>query len=108
LAGSAGFRFTHAFFRQTLYEEIFAPRRVRRHRLVATSLEDVYACRLDEHAAELAEQFSQSTDPGDLAKAVQYGELAASRARRLCVRTPRRRDTYFRDGFRDGGAATVR
>src|SRR5207245_2362432 len=27
--GAVGFRFTHAFFRQTLYEEIFIPRRIR-------------------------------------------------------------------------------
>ena len=39
-----------------------------------------YAAALDEHAAELAEHFSHSTDPDDLAKAVRYGELAAQRA----------------------------
>lgn len=81
VVGALGFRFTHAFFRQTLYEEIFAPRRVRWHRLVAAALEDVYAGGLDEHAGELAEHFSQSTDPGDLTRAVKYGELAANRAR---------------------------
>ena len=27
--GAMAFRFTHAFFRQTLYEEMFAPRRIR-------------------------------------------------------------------------------
>ncbi len=36
--------------------------------------------RLTEHAAELAEHFAQSTDPADLAKAVEYGQLAARRA----------------------------
>ena len=36
--------------------------------------------RLEEHAAELAEHFSQSTDPADLKKAVDYGEMAAKRA----------------------------
>src|SRR5205814_1476120 len=33
-----------------------------------------------DHAAELAEHFSQSTDRADLQKAVEYGELAAQRS----------------------------
>lgn len=74
------FRFAHAFFRQTLYEELFAPRRIRIHQQVGRALEEVYAQRLEEHADELAEHFSQSTETGDLAKAVQYGEMAAKRS----------------------------
>src|SRR5207237_8009949 len=80
LSGVLGFRFTHAFSRQTLYEEIFAPRRIRLHQQVGRALEEVYARRLDEHAAELAEHFSQSTEEADLEKAVHYGGLAAERA----------------------------
>jgi len=78
--GSIRYRFAHAFFRQTLYEELIAPRRLRLHQQVAAALEQQYASRLEEHAAELAEHFAQSTDRGDLAKAVRYGELAAQRA----------------------------
>ena len=81
--GSVGFRFTHAFFRQTLYEEIFAPRRIRLHQRVGHAQEEVYARRLEEHAAELAEHFAQSTETLDLEKAVRYGELAAERAMRV-------------------------
>ena len=44
------------------------------------AFEEVYARRLEEHAAELAEHFSQSTETADLEKAVRYGELAAHRA----------------------------
>jgi tetratricopeptide (TPR) repeat protein len=40
----------------------------------------LYARHLEGHAAELAEHFSHSTDPADLAKAVSYGEIAARRA----------------------------
>src|SRR5262249_46498478 len=76
-AGVLAYRFAHAFFRQTLYEELFTPRRIRLHQQVARALERRYATRLEEHAAELAEHFAQSTDPEDLAKAAQYGELAA-------------------------------
>ena len=74
------YRFSHAFFKQTLYEEIIAPRRIRLHQQVGQALEEVYAKRLEEHAAELAEHFSHSSDSADLAKAVSYSEMAAQRA----------------------------
>jgi pentatricopeptide repeat protein len=78
--GLVRYRFTHAFFRQTLYEEMIAPQRLKLHQQVARSLETLYAKRLKEHATELAEHFSHSTDPADLKKAVDYGEMAAKRA----------------------------
>jgi len=74
------YRFAHAFFRQTLYEEIIAPRRIRLHQQVARAIEEVYATKLEDHAAELAEHFSQSSESADLVKAVSYGEMAARRA----------------------------
>jgi tetratricopeptide (TPR) repeat protein len=78
--GQVRYRFTHAFFRQTLYEEMIAPQRLKLHQQVARALEKQYADRLGEHAAELAEHFSHSTDPADLKKAIEYGEMAAKRA----------------------------
>jgi tetratricopeptide (TPR) repeat protein len=78
--GLLRYRFTHAFFRQTLYEEMIAPQRLKLHRQVANTLEDLYARHLKEHAVELAEHFSHSTDPTGLAKAVSYAEMAAKRA----------------------------
>ena len=74
------YRFTHAFFRQTLYEEIFGGRRVRLHQQVGRALENVYARNLKDHATELAEHFGQSSDEADLSKAVLYGKLGAERA----------------------------
>jgi tetratricopeptide (TPR) repeat protein len=78
--GVVRYRFTHAFFRQTLYEEMIAPQRLKLHQQVARSLETLYAKRLGEHATELAEHFSHSTDPADLKKAIEYGEMSAKRA----------------------------
>jgi hypothetical protein len=78
--GTIGFRFTHAFFRQTLYEEIFAPRRIRLHQQIGRTLESVYNRRLEEHAPELAEHFAQSTEVNDLEKAVRYSSLASKRS----------------------------
>src|SRR5262249_7664873 len=42
-AGVLRFRFAHAFFRQTLYEELFSARRLRLHQDVARALEEQYA-----------------------------------------------------------------
>src|SRR6266508_2032665 len=78
--GSLRYRFAHAFFRTALYEEMIAARRLRLHQEVARALEAQYANRREEHAAELAEHYGQSTDRADLAKAVEYSELAAKRA----------------------------
>jgi tetratricopeptide (TPR) repeat protein len=78
--GLVRYRFTHAFLRQTLYEEMIAPQRLKLHRQVAHTLETLYARHLKEHAVELAEHFSHSTDPTGLAKAVSYAEMAAKRA----------------------------
>ena len=80
VGAGVSFRFTHAFFRQTLYEETIAPRRIRLHQQVARALEARYQVRPEEHAVELAEHFSYSSDASDLAKAVHFGELAANRA----------------------------
>ena len=80
IGGIVSFWFSHAFIRQTLYEEIFTPRRMRLHQRVAQAVEEAHAARLEEHAAELAEHFSHSSDPSALAKAVEYGEIVAQRA----------------------------
>jgi DNA-binding CsgD family transcriptional regulator len=74
------YRFCHAFFRQTLYDEIVAPRRIRLHQQVAHALEEVHAQRLEEHAAELAEHYAFSSNTVDLAKAVHFAELSAKSA----------------------------
>ena len=80
VGGALGFRFAHAFFRQTLYEETFAPRRIRLHQQVGRALEEMHSARPEEHAAELTDHFAQSTEREDLQKALRYGEMAAERA----------------------------
>jgi tetratricopeptide (TPR) repeat protein len=80
IGAAVSYRFGHAFFRQTLYEETIAPRRIRLHLQIGHALEELYANRLEEHAAELAEHFSYSSDSADLKKAIHYGQMAAARA----------------------------
>src|SRR5207237_9639278 len=77
VGAAVAYRFAHAFFRTTLYEETIAPRRIPLHQQVARALESIYGQRLEEHAAALAEHYSYSSNPGDLKEAVQYGELRA-------------------------------
>jgi DNA-binding NarL/FixJ family response regulator len=85
LSGQAivSYRFRHLLFRQTLYEELSAPRRLRWHHLIGTALEEMYSGHLEDHAAELAEHFAHSSNVPDLEKAVAYGERAADRAMRV-------------------------
>ncbi|HLZ32000.1 MAG TPA: hypothetical protein VKV73_32165 [Chloroflexota bacterium] len=45
LGSSASYRFTHALFRQALYAELIAPRRIRLHQQVGRALERVYVWR---------------------------------------------------------------
>ncbi|UCB42552.1 MAG: AAA family ATPase [Dehalococcoidales bacterium] len=80
VGAAVSYRFMHALIRQTLYEDILAPRRARLHQHVGRALEEVDRKRLEEHATELAEHFSYSSDPADLSKAVNYGEMAAQQA----------------------------
>jgi hypothetical protein len=54
-----------------MYEELIAPQRLKLHQQVARSLGTQYARRLEEHAAELAEHFSQSAVRVGLRQAVE-------------------------------------
>jgi DNA-binding CsgD family transcriptional regulator len=78
-AGGA-YQFCHALIRRALYDGLSLARRQHLHQQVARRLEQRYAGRLGDHAAELAEHFAQSGDPTDLTRAIRYAELAAERA----------------------------
>ena len=80
LGAVPSFSFTHAFYRQTLYEENIAPMRIRLHQQVGRAIEEVVSGRLEEHAGELAGHFANSSDPRDLSKALAYAEEAARAA----------------------------
>lgn len=92
--GGVQYRLRPCFFRQTFYEELRVARRIRLHQQVACVLEAQYSpspaaageggrgigSRLADHAAELAEHFTHSSDPADLAKVVGYAQAVAERA----------------------------
>jgi DNA-binding CsgD family transcriptional regulator len=83
VGGTATYRFTHALFRQALYERLIASQRIRLHQQVARALERIYGPRLEEHAVELAEHFAFSSDPAELARAVAFSEVAGRHAMRV-------------------------
>jgi class 3 adenylate cyclase len=79
-AQAAGYEFTHALIRQTLYEELSAPRRVLLHRQIGERLEALYVRDPGPHLAELAHHFFQAAPGGDVDKAVDYAVRAGERA----------------------------
>ena len=80
LQGGLSYRFSHAMIRETLYEEVFAPLRIRLHQRVGLAMEGAYAGQLEQHAAELAEHFANSSSEEDLTRALEYSEMAARHA----------------------------
>ena len=80
LRGGLSYRFSHAMIRETLYEEIFAPLRIRLHKRVGLAVEGAYAGQLEQHAAGLAGHFANSSSEEDLTRALEYSEMAARHA----------------------------
>jgi len=72
------YEFTHALIRQTLYNELNTPRRVRLHRQIGEALE---AEKVGEPSlGELAYHWFQAAPGGASAKALEYATRAAERA----------------------------
>jgi hypothetical protein len=76
------FRFTHNLFRETLYAELSASRRIDLHRAVGEAHEAIYG-EVPEHFAERAHHFAEAASAGYAAKALEYATKAASEAMRL-------------------------
>jgi DNA-binding winged helix-turn-helix (wHTH) protein/tetratricopeptide (TPR) repeat protein len=82
--GRAGmYRFPHALVRETLYEELGMPERVRLHVRVGEVLEEMHRANPGPVLAELAHHFYQGATAGGADRAVAYGTLAADRALHL-------------------------
>src|SRR5262249_46036753 len=77
------FRFHHSLIRQTLYDELSQPERLRLHGRAAAALEATCGADLDPHLDELAHHLFQAAPAGDAARAVACCERAAERALRL-------------------------
>jgi DNA-binding SARP family transcriptional activator/tetratricopeptide (TPR) repeat protein len=79
-AATGRLRFSHILVRDTLYEELPAPRRYRLHRAAGDALEAHFASHPEPHLAELAHHYLEAGTPV-AAKAAQYARRAGDRAR---------------------------
>ncbi len=77
------YAFAHALVRQTLYEELNAPQRVRLHRRVAEALEAVFAASDEPPLSELAHHFFEAAAGGSAEQAIAAARRAAERAHAL-------------------------
>ena len=85
-AGAGGrYSFSHTLIRETLYEELTMPLRVRWHRRVGTTLEELHRTNLEPRLPELAHHFFQAAPGGEAEKAIDFATRAAERALRLAA-----------------------
>ena len=75
--GPGRLRFAHALIRETLYDQLTAPRRLQLHRRAGEVLESLYARDSDPHVAELAHHFFEA---GAADKALDYSRRAGDSA----------------------------
>jgi class 3 adenylate cyclase/tetratricopeptide (TPR) repeat protein len=76
------FIFSHALVRETLYAEIPAARRIQLHGDIGTALERRYGDDVDSHLSEIAHHLLEAAPGGDVDRALEYAERAASSASR--------------------------
>jgi hypothetical protein len=74
------YEFSHALIRASLYRELNAARRARRHRRIAQVIERLNRHNLDAHLVELAHHYCEAIGAGCLKEAVNYSERAGLQA----------------------------
>jgi class 3 adenylate cyclase/tetratricopeptide (TPR) repeat protein len=84
------YAFRHAVIQEVAYDSLLLQRRTELHGAIGATLEELYADRLEEHAAVLAHHYGRSES---LEKAVGYSLLAGDRAVRLYANAEAR--TYY-------------
>lgn len=83
VSGSTGrFRFSHDLFRESVYQEQSPAARVRLHRRIAETLEEMYSSMPDAHLAELAHHYFEAVHGGGDTAAATLAEKARTYARR--------------------------
>jgi predicted ATPase len=74
------YSFSHILIRETLYQGIGSATRMKTHRRVAETLEDVYRGEIEEHLQELAHHWFKAAQAGDAAKTLRFATQAAEDA----------------------------
>jgi predicted ATPase len=91
------YQFNHALFREVLYTQIPARRRIRLHAQVAEALEQEYTGSLEPHLSELAYHFGEARALLGETKLVHYALLAGERA--LASRAYEEAELQFQRGL---------
>ena len=100
-------RFAHALVRDTLYDELAAPRRTALHRRAAEAIETIHAAALDDHLPALAYHWARASAPAvRSAKALDYARRAGDRA--LAQFANDEAASYYRQGLEFLEAAEAR
>jgi DNA-binding winged helix-turn-helix (wHTH) protein/tetratricopeptide (TPR) repeat protein len=74
------YAFSHALIRQSIYEELSTPLRVRLHRQLGEVLEEIYRDAPEAHLDALSHHFFQAAPGGDVDKAIDYAMRAGRSA----------------------------
>jgi DNA-binding CsgD family transcriptional regulator len=74
------YQFSHALIRETLYDEISAPRRTGLHHRIGQAVEALYAADLTPHLSALVYHYSSALPIGDASRAVELAIRAAEHA----------------------------
>jgi DNA-binding CsgD family transcriptional regulator len=80
---SQEYRFTHALIRETLYDEIPTPKRLRLHGLVGEALASTGSEHEQSRLSRIAHHFYESAALGNASRAADYAALAGHEAMRL-------------------------
>ncbi len=71
------YRFSHALIRETLYEELSTPKRVKLHQKIGQVLEEACVDCKDDRLSEIAHHYFQSLQTGQVDRALRYLIAAA-------------------------------
>lgn len=77
------YRFTHALIRETLYDELATPERLRLHGLTGDALVALYPEDKRSQLSRIAHHYFESAALGNVEKAASFSELAGHEAMRL-------------------------
>jgi len=77
------YRFSHALIRETLYDELTTPERIRFHGLAGDSLASLYPDQTQKRLSQIAHHYFESAALGHMEQALDYSVRAGHEAMRL-------------------------
>ena len=90
------YQFSHALIQQTLFDELSASRRIRRHARIAEVMEEFYGAEAEAHAGELVDHFAEAETVLGTERLIHYATVAGQQA--LEAVAPSSAEDYFQTG----------